>query len=494
MKSTPANAPTLAQHYRRYAVGNLVGMLAGFVSFPITTRLLSNAEFGVVGYWEVWVLLLVAILKLGAGETVMRFFPHGADGHQLAAFKTNFLFAPALVGLAVWVGALLAVATGSYLGWVDQPQVALLALVTVMINVLISHFSWILATTERSALNASSMTAWRLLSVAATLAFLALWTADATSVFVARIVAGALVLAWGYRWVRRNFPFVWQGLNAASVKEGLGYGLPMALKEAANVILVLINRAMLKWLTGDYALVGIYTIGFSLAMYIDHLISTALAQAINPVMNRVYSADGAAAVVRIKAKVLVPLVHVCVGMTVVVLVAGHDMILLIAGRDKIASAPIFIVASMFLLLQPVIGTAGSGLLLVKRSGTVFGLTAAAAVLNCLLNLALIPPFGLMGATASVCSSQLLLQIALYAMCPSELRCPPRWRTVVVALLAAASAAGLSVLCLQSLDLEAAWARLAVVMPLMGLAYAAVALTMDGSLRKLLLAGRQSLFA
>ena len=33
---------------------NLLVLAAGFVSFPITTRLLDNHEFGVLAYFDTW--------------------------------------------------------------------------------------------------------------------------------------------------------------------------------------------------------------------------------------------------------------------------------------------------------------------------------------------------------------------------------------------------------------------------------------------------------
>jgi O-antigen/teichoic acid export membrane protein len=157
-------------------------------------------------------------------------------------------------------------------------------------------------------------------------------------------------------------------------------------------------------------------------MYVEHLISAALSQAINPVATRLYAEQGAPAVVALKQRVLAPLTVVCLGLVAGALVAGTDFVHLVAGHDKLASAPVFVLATVCLLLQPMMSIAGMGLLLVKRSSTVFVLTAGVALLNVALNLWLIPRHGIMGATAAVCASQLLLQAALWVACPAELRC------------------------------------------------------------------------
>ena len=430
-------AERLAGHYSRYALGNVLSMAAGFVAFPITTRLLSNEQLGVLGYLEVWTLLAVAVLKLGIGDTLMRFYPHGGDAHALARYSTNLIVVPTFLAVAGWLLCLALVTAGAVLGWIDTPLVAVLAAVTVLTQVILSHLSWIWATRELSGLNAMSQVLSRWATVLLTLLVLLFLWPSATGVFVARIAIGALMLAFGLAWFVRNVPFDLRLRDWSQTLEGLRYGIPLAMKEISNIFLVMINRAMLKWLDGGYAVVGIYTVGFSLAMYIEQLVSVALAQALNPVATRLFATDGAAAVVALKRRVLVPIVYACVGLAAGVVVAGYDFIHLVAGADKMASAPVFVVATVFLLMQPIVSVAGMGLLLEKRSGIVFASTAVVAVLNAALNLIVIPRFGLMGATVSVCASQLALQFALYAFCSPNLRCPPPLGVIARALVFAA---------------------------------------------------------
>ena len=69
----------LGTHYRRYVTGSVMATLAGLVSFPIMTRLLDNAEYGIFGYYGTWILMAIAVGKLGAQHAIQRFYPHGGD-------------------------------------------------------------------------------------------------------------------------------------------------------------------------------------------------------------------------------------------------------------------------------------------------------------------------------------------------------------------------------------------------------------------------------
>ncbi|TAK77685.1 MAG: lipopolysaccharide biosynthesis protein [Aquabacterium sp.] len=438
-----SRTPSLLTHYSRYAIGNTLAMAAGFVSFPITTRLLSTEEFGVMGYWDAWILLIVAALKFGAGDAMLRFYPHGGDQQAKVRYATNFVLVPAMLALVGWVIALVCVTAGVAMNWVHDPVVAYSAMGLVALQVLISHALWSIGTRELSGLGASINVIWRWLTVAVVLGMLLLITRSAAGVFVARLVAACVIAAGLLWWMLKNLQFSRQAIDIPYAKEGFHYGVPLALKEISNVAMAFIDRIMLKTLLGDFALVGIYTIGFSLASYVDQIISAALGQAWTPAANRIYLNEGAAAVRAAKQRLMRPLVYVCVGLATGVLLAGKSFVALLAGHDKAeGAAPIFAVAAVCLLALPVLTIANTGLLLERKSKTLFMLTLATAVCNVLLNLVLIPHFKVMGATAANCACQIGLQLAIYGFCSRELRCWPPLSVVGRALLCSAACVAL----------------------------------------------------
>ena len=486
----PPLRPSLATHYRRYAIGNVLTLAAGFVSFPVTTRLLSSEQFGILGYWEAWILLLTAVLKLGAGDPMMRFYPAGGDQQQLARHSTNFLLVPALMGAAGWMFAMMLVWFGSASGFVDTPAIAFAAMSLVLLQVVISHVLWAMRTRELSGAGVLVEVTWRWLGVAAVVVTLVYVTQSLLGLFVARVMVAAIVAAWLLRWTLQNLQFSRLALDWRFAREGLAYGLPLAMMELSSIVLTFIDRIMLKWLLNDYAALGIFVIGSSLANYVAQLATSALAQAWLPAANRIYNTQGPNAIRSAKQRLLRPLTYVCVGLAVAVIVGGRDLVTLIAGVGKVDAAPIFITAAVCLTLIPVLSIAGTGLLLERRSKTLFALTLAAASFNFLVNLVAIPQFGILGATFSTCASQVLLQVLVYRFCSPALRSLPDVSVVGRALLAAltclALAAGADTLALQL----PIW-RLCVLVPVLGLGYVLPAMAMDRELRNLIL-GRTSL--
>jgi O-antigen/teichoic acid export membrane protein len=173
------------------------------------------------------------------------------------------------------------------------------------------------------------------------------------------------------------------------------------------------------------------------------LISTALVQALGPVINRLYVTEGASGVRRLKARVLRPLMYAGATLWAGLIIGGHDFLLLLASADKAAASSVFILAGSVFLLRPILGTMSEGLLLQKRSKMVSTLTISSTLIGALLNWLLIPRFGIMGAAYTACSTVIGLQMLFLYFCPRELRVLPTAGVVLRAAMFAAMAIALA---------------------------------------------------
>src|SRR5579871_2255717 len=109
-------APSVATHYLRYSVGSFLVLIAGFVSFPILTRLLDNTQYGILGYYDTWINLALGVAKLGAQHSILRYYPHRADERGMQSFATNLVMVPAIVSFSLWLAtvAVLVVVSGLF--------------------------------------------------------------------------------------------------------------------------------------------------------------------------------------------------------------------------------------------------------------------------------------------------------------------------------------------------------------------------------------------
>jgi O-antigen/teichoic acid export membrane protein len=422
----PAKTSVLV-HYLRYLGGNLMIIAAGFVSFPVMTRLLDNHQFGILGYYEAWLLVIAGLLKLGAQHAILRFYPHQGSTSALRQFRTNYLLLPLALSVLLWlVCAAIVVLTIARFPVAEQPILWVL-IVTLPLMIWSSFVEAIMYALERSDISLWLKTVWRWSELALVLLTIAMIERSALGVFSARLVVLIVVAAWLTWWFLRWCRGRIARPSRAPIVAGMAFGVPMMFTELVSVLFGFADRILLRALTGSFTEVGIYTIGYGLAMAVAAVMGRTLSEAFLPTALRLYKASGAAAVVELKREMLDIWVLVVGLASALLLCVGQDFLVLLAGQDKAASAPVFVAISIAMVWSSLFTIAQYGLLLQRRALRVLVITLAATVLNLALNVPLILAWGVTGAVAATLLSYAFLALVQLWQCPAELRYLPRLR-------------------------------------------------------------------
>ncbi|HEY4556099.1 MAG TPA: oligosaccharide flippase family protein [Lysobacter sp.] len=482
----PAAAPVgLGKHYLRYSSATILTTLAGLISFPALTRLLDNTQFGILGYYDTWLMMAVTIIKLGGQHAILRMYPFGADGERLTHFTTNLVFLPMMVSVGLWLIGVTGLSIAAAAGVLNVQPVFWGAVILLPMLVFTSQVEMTLRVSERSGLLTLSRITWRWLELVLIVGVVALFQRSALAVYVGKVASALILVAFYAFWVSRNLKFSRSMIDWGTYRRSLRYSLPLVVNEIAAVSMISIDRIMLRHQTGDYAAVGVFTIGCALAMQISTIMSDPLWNAFNPVINRVHGTDGAAEVRALKSKVLLPVTYACIGIGAGIWAVGPDVLTMLAGADKSTSGPVFAWLGAMFAMLPLLDVTGYGLLLHHRSVTVLVLTGLAALLNIGLNLVWIPVFGVMGAVYATVVAYAALSLGRCIMCPRELLQLPNARTLATAV----GAAALFILVLRTTDvfgISAPWLR-TIVSGLVWLAtFLVPAVLLDPRLRRLLI--------
>lgn len=474
----------LGTHYRRYVTGSVMATLAGLVSFPIMTRLLDNAEYGIFGYYGTWILMAIAVGKLGAQHAIQRFYPHGGDPDKLAAFSTNLFYLPLGMSFALWVGVSLLLVAWDWGSGQEQSAVFWIVLVSAPIYVFTSLTETVMRVTEDSHQVMVTRVVWRWLELVFMIGAVYYVQRTALAAYGGKLLVTLLIVVFYISWVRPRLSFSRAAINLPQMREGLIYGMPLVLNEMIAVALVTLDRLMIKGISGDFASVGIYSIGSALAMQVNVFTNLTVFEAFTPMANRLFTTDGPAAVRALKARLLMPMTYAAVLAASLLWCFGSDLLIALSGQAKAASGPVFALLGIVYCLQPLLLVAGYGLLLERRSTKVMVLMFGSLVVNAACNFLWIPRYGVMGAVYATMVSSALLAIAHCLFVPRELRQLPDLRTTFNAALVAAACVG--AVTLSGLHgLAAGWPRLLVGSSLLGLAYVALVLLLDSRLRELL---------
>jgi O-antigen/teichoic acid export membrane protein len=433
LASPAAPATTsVGTHYLRYSTANVLVLLAGLISFPVMTRLLDNAQYGILGYYETWIGLIVAVAKFGSQHSVLRFYPHGGDLAQLQHFSTNLVLFPLLLSFSLWALAAGGLAVAHAMGG-DYPGVFWCAVLLIPLLVMSSLMDVVLQASERSYLLTVTRICKRWLELALILAAVVFIQRSAVAAYSGKLVANLLLMVFYAGWLSRHMSFSLATLDAGAIRASMLYGLPLVANELASVLLGSIDRVMIKHLVGDFAAVGIYTIGYSLAMNVSLFMNTTIKEAFVPVANRLYGTGGDAAAVRaLKARILLPTTYAAIGLATLIWAVGTEALVALSGPGKAASGPVFAIIGVTFALDPIIDISTYGLLLRRKSALVFATTLGAALLNIGLNFLMIPAFGIMGAVWASVASLAALLACNCLLCPPELLRFPTLRATAIA--------------------------------------------------------------
>lgn len=434
MSAAAPGKTSVLVHYLRYLGGNLMIIAAGFVSFPVMTRLLDNHQFGLLGYYEAWLMVIAGLLKLGAQHAILRFYPHQGGAIALRRFRSDHLLLPLALSLSLWLVCVAIVVMTHHRFPADEQPILWVLVVTLPLLIWTSFVEAIMYALERSDISLWLKTVWRWSELVLVLLTIAIIERSALGVFSARLVVLLVVAAWLTLWFKRWCRGRISRPSRAPVMAGMAFGVPMMLTELVSVLFGFADRILLRALTGSLTEVGIYTIGYGLAMAVAAVMGRTLNEAFLPTALRLYKAEGAAAVVELKRQMLDIWVMVVGLATAMLLCVGQEFLILLAGQDKSASAPVFVAISIAMVWASLITIAQYGLLLQRRATRVLLIMLAATALNLILNVPLIKAFGVSGAVAATLLSYAFLAVIQLWQCPAELRYLPSPGRLVGAVL------------------------------------------------------------
>jgi O-antigen/teichoic acid export membrane protein len=392
---------SLAVRVSHHAAGNVAIMVAGLVSFPLLTRLLSVEEYGLMNLVTTALGLGVAVAKLGTQHAVLRLHAEvrvreGDAGLRRLASTT--LAGMTLGGLLV---ALLWALSAPVLpaAWWADPRVVPLFVMTaglIMVRALESGFVGQLRATEASGTLNGYLVIKRWCALVATLAMLFLVARDLQAFYAATITVEVVALVWLARWCLARQPVAWADVSAPQWRAMVAFGLPMLASELGSLALSLGDRGLVQHRLGAEAL-GVYVAAWNLCDYIRAALLAAAVAAAQPAYLRLWAESGPAAT----ASFLSRFVHVyaltACGLVAAVSSVGAEMLTLLASSRYAAGAVVVPWVMAALAMEALVVVLGAGLYLARHSRGIAVAMLAGAAVNLALNALLLPRLGLAGA-------------------------------------------------------------------------------------------------
>lgn len=422
-------------HSAIYGLGSILTKLASFLLLPLYARALAPAEYGV---WASLALLASGtsiLLDLGMTNAIFRFAPEATDGQKKlvgATLALTVVFGVILVGAGL-VGAqpLVRFVFGlSIPGLAGLFQVQLLS---VFFRALMNLPLTYMRVNQEPVRSVAWSTCITLATLGLNVYFVAwlkmgIWGIVWAELVVVAVVTVLLVPRWAVRHLA--------AFDSRVARVLLGYGLPFVPTLIASWVLDLSDRLLLERLsTMDQ--VGLYAVGYKLGM-ITMLASTAFTAGWGPFMVQMStSKDGRQGYATVFQLYLALATSVALATTLF----AKPILVVMSSPAYYSAWRVVGLVSFSYVLNGLYAIGLTGVALSKRSAFQPVIVGAAAVTNVLLNLWLIPRWGIMATALTTLLAYCLMTVGTLWVSQRLYPIPYRFGQAILVLSGAGLLAG-----------------------------------------------------
>lgn len=396
----------LLKEFAIYGVGDILLRATSFITLPIYTRLFTPEDYGIWSFVATAVGLLMGILALGGDSVYIRFFFEVQDlpGQQLVT-STWLGF------LAIW-STLLVIVCLPFVGFFSQWSFGaghyeaffLVALLAAPLQLMNQMCGQVLRNQFRASLFATLNTATTLLTIGLSLIVVLVFKAGVIGLIWGAFLAALLMLPvrlWSVRALLRPV------FSLQLLGQLLACGIPLVPMSLAYWVFIASDRLVLGKLS-TVEQVGLYAVANNMTSMLSFL-NSAFGQAWSPHAIRIYETQRNYAALffgRVLTYILIGFGLLCVGITTF---AHEGLVILSTAPFYPAALAVGPLALGFMALASTQVTALS-ISLTKKTSYFLIFSLLAAGINLVLNLWLVPRWGMLAASWTTAFAYMFLTV------------------------------------------------------------------------------------
>lgn len=418
----------LGKHSAIYGLGGLVSRILAVLLLPLYTRYLSPSDYGKVETLIALTTVVGIVLRFGIHSAFFRFYFDSPDpAARRLVLRTSFWFTMAMATAGLIGGLLLAAPIAEALfGSSDDAELVMAAFVGLWAGMNYEQLTSLFRVEERSVAFVTASLTNILLTIGATLLLVVALEKGPIGVIVGNFTGTLVVYAVliGYRREQLGLQF-----DRSLLREMNRFGIPLIPTALFLWMTNLSDRLFLVQLA-DTTEVGLYSVGVRLASAMV-LLLTAFRLAWPAFA---YSIDDEHEAKRTYAYVLTYLVALTTWVATGLALLSPWIVDLIAApafaeSSRVVGPLAFAAVAFGAYIVVAIGVGRA-----KRTQFNWVVTGAAAVVNAVLNLMLIPPYGMMGAAIATVAAYSTMFVGMVWWSQRIYPVPYQWRRVLTAAL------------------------------------------------------------
>ncbi|MGH7495703.1 MAG: lipopolysaccharide biosynthesis protein [bacterium] len=401
-------------HTFHYFAGQLLVIVAGFISMPIMTRLLTKEQYGVMSLVFVTLGWLGPIARLGFPPAITRFYAEYEKQGEvlLRSFCSSVLFGTILSATLVMFGTILASHVlendGSF-GHIGR------YLRVAAILILIRPINGVLQEIRRAEKRHFIFNLAAIISkygtLSCTIALLYVYK-DVMGAFIGAIIAEGLVLVILLTHLVMDRQIGLVRISREILRLTNKYGFPLVLVGSSATILDFGDRYVIQYFLNSEAVAN-YSVAYDLSNFLAGFLLTPIRLAIVPIVFSLWTEKGDEATTAFTTRALKLIFLLIIPTILGFSVLGKEILTLLASAKYADSGGLIPYVIAGLLIGETNFLLTSGLRTQKKTGILAWITIASGVLNVILNCIFVPYYGIKSSAIITLFSYLLHTTVCY---------------------------------------------------------------------------------
>ena len=396
------NKKSLIKSFAGFSAISWIQALVGFMTIPLTTRLFSTEEWGMVGMFNNAVSILVILATLSMEQSYIRFFSEQKSEDELVSLRSRCVFVSAAAFTLVFSFIMIFGKQLSYLLFSTHIPVVIYVCLPVVVLCSVIHCY------QHAYFRMQESIKWYTLCGLGSLFALKISILFAALIFPT-FKFSAIVMAACY--VLSNIIFSLLKRDSVKLtrpkgKEGYAPLLKYALPWIPSSLMAHLNVAIVSYVVKDslsFSSLGIYNNAISVSNVLA-VIQSGFAIYWPAFMYKNYETEKPT-IKKIHSVVTFGMAVVCIGVMIMA-----KLLFMIVGKDFREG----VIVLGLLLFSPFLNMVGEttvyGIYLEKKTHLLIYLTGASLAVSCALAFLLVPRFGLIGAASANALSALVFFI------------------------------------------------------------------------------------
>ncbi len=422
-----------------YFVGHVLGMVSGLISAPVMTRMLTKRDYGTMVLINSTISLIGLVAGLGIQDAVMRFYSTYAANPktvgQIGHFRNTALsFSFCISGVAVLLLILGSYAAGFFIELGPFVLYLRVASILILLRAVTDIYLSFYRAEGRPGYYSAVMLSQQYLVLFFSITFLLYLFSGLWGVYIGTLLGEGIVTVLFLVLLFRERKVEKPEWERSTVRTLVQYGTPLLLGNISLFILNLGDRYVIRYYL-NMEEVANYSVPYQLSVITMTAVLAPVRTAFYPFIFSLYEKNGGEAAGRIIAWAMRYMFIVMIPVIFGISYLGEDIILVFATAKYAPFArllPWLLVGlSAYGMYHAIIS---SVLLIFKKTGLISLLTCCWGGVNILLNIVLVPYWGLWGAAIATAVTYILLCLSAFLISRSYIKIAMDFMAVLKAVM------------------------------------------------------------